>query len=199
MPASLSPVGRFFLHALLWLPLLFGIWYYMAIVVTWPVTWLTDLLLPRLLPETFAAVEQSGYHLDIISLVTLPGEAAQGELLIRINPLMYGYGVPLFTALLFATPEGDEGEKWSRWLIALAILLLVQAFGVSMEAIKVLLFDTGPEISSQVAISGWSLEAVALGYQLGYLILPPVAPIALWVGFHRRYLEQLAPGLSGRL
>ncbi|MCU7848843.1 MAG: hypothetical protein KZQ89_12740 [Candidatus Thiodiazotropha sp. (ex Lucinoma kastoroae)] len=30
-----------------------------------------------------------------------------------------------------------------------------------------------------------------LGYQLGYLILPPVLPVAIWVVLHRGYLSML--------
>ena len=206
MPGLRSPVGGFFLRALLWLPLMFLIWFYMAIVVTWPVSWLTDLLLPLLLPDTVAGVEQSGYMIDIVTRFAPPPQAgfdlppgAQAELLVSINPLMYGFGIPLFTALLLATPEGEEGEKWFRWLIALAVLIPVQVFGVSMDGLKTLVFETGPGIAAQIGVTGWKIEAVALGYQLGYLILPAVTPIALWVGFHRGYIEQLAPGLAGRL
>ncbi len=36
------PVMRFFLKVLTWLPVTFGIWYYMALVATWPVTWLVN-------------------------------------------------------------------------------------------------------------------------------------------------------------
>ena len=201
-----SPVGGFFLRVLIWLPVIFVIWFYMAIVMSWPVTWLTNLLLPLLLPDAISGIEQNGYMLDIITRfipalqagVRVP-ENRVAEMVFSVNPLMYGYGIPLFTALLFATPEGEEGEKWFRWLVATAILILVQAFGVSMDALKTILFGMGPEVFAQMGFGKWQLEATALGYQLGYLILPAVTPVALWIGFHKKYIEQLAPGLISRL
>ncbi len=195
-----SPVGRFFLRVLLWLPVLFMLWFYMAIVMTWPVAWLANLALPQLLPGFITAVEQDGYMLDIVTRFNSIASGGQsGEILVSVNPLMYGFGIPLFTALLLATPEGDEGEKWFRWLVAIAILLVVQTFGVAMDGMKTIVFGLGPEYARQIALAGWRLEAIALGYQLGYLVLPAVTPVALWIGFHRNYIDQLAPGLADRL
>jgi hypothetical protein len=200
MPSQLSPVGHFFLRVVLWMPVLFLVWFYMAIVMAWPITWLANLSLPTLLPGFITGVDQDGYMIDVVTRFQTGAQAGQiGEIIVSVNPLMYGYGVPLFTALLLATPEGDEGDKWFRWLIAIAILLVVQTFGVSMDAMKTITFGLGPEYASQIALEQWQMELLALGYQLGYLVLPAVAPIALWIGFHRRYIDQLAPGLAERL
>ncbi|MCU7872271.1 MAG: hypothetical protein KZQ91_05955 [Candidatus Thiodiazotropha sp. (ex Lucinoma borealis)] len=35
------------------------------------------------------------------------------------------------------------------------------------------------------------METVALGYPLGYLILPSVLPVAIWVIVYRGYLAEL--------
>ena len=55
------PVLYFFIKVLAWLPVTFAVWYYMAIVVTWPVTWLVDGLMTHLLSEVISGIGQVGY------------------------------------------------------------------------------------------------------------------------------------------
>ena len=38
---------------------------------------------------------------------------------------------------------------------------------------------------------GISPNFVAMGYQFGYLILPPVVPIVLWIGLNSEFLQEL--------
>lgn len=200
-------VGGFFLRVVVWMPICFVIWYYMAIVMVWPVQWLVELAQPWMLPKLVAGVEQQGYEIDFITriiptaeqlggLTPQPGQIA--ELSISVNPLIYGYGVPLFTALVLASPD-EMDDKWLRWSIGILVLLPVQAFGVNMELLKTLALGMGQQVTIQLGYDALQLEAIALGYQLGYLILPAVAPIAIWVGMYRFYLERLAPGLSAKL
>lgn len=197
------PVLLFFLKVLAWLPVTFGVWYYMAIVATWPVSWLVDGLMTGLFPDVISAIRQLGYELEVavhyIARTSMPDMpvGAKGELVFEVNPLMYGYCLPLYTALILASPS-EEGQKWFRWLVGLVILQLVEVWGVSFSIFKTLALQMGPEVSDQLAFSPWQLNAVALGYQFGYLILPAVSPLVIWVGFHADYLKQLAPG-AGRI
>jgi hypothetical protein len=128
-----------------------------------------------------------------------PGSSAPAgrvaELIFTINPLIYGYGLPLYSALVMAVP-GSEWRKWLRWGSGVAILLTAQLFSVSMEILKSLLFDLGPEAARQLMLAPWQQELTALGYQFGYLILPAVLPIVLWIVQHRRYLTTLVPALD---
>ena len=38
-----------------------------------------------------------------------------------------------------------------------------------------------------LGIASWQMEAIALGYQFGSLLLPTLAPIALWFWFDRAF------------
>ena len=61
---------------------------------------------------------------------------------------------------------------------------------------KNLAFAYGPDAHAAVSDAGISDVAVVLFYQVGYLIIPALAPVVIWVLFNRPYIEQLA-GLVG--
>jgi hypothetical protein len=196
-------VGRFFLAVVLWLPLAFGAWYYMAIVITWPVTYVVDWIMTGLFPQVLAGVEQQGTTLDVVTRFSPPPQPGipagrDGELLFELNPLIYGYSLPLYTALVLGTP-GRESEKWGRWVLGMLLLFPLQVWGVCFDILKTLLFRLGTDIGGQLGFAPWQVEGVALAYQFGTLVLPPVAPVVLWIAFHRRYLATLVPSLAQAL
>ncbi|MET0067235.1 MAG: exosortase H-associated membrane protein [Candidatus Thiodiazotropha sp.] len=203
---SLSPVLRFILMVLFWLSLCLFVWYALAPAVTWPLAVLVDLLLGALFPDQIAAVELLGNQLDVVTRIPLPAEVLSqypggmaGDLVFTVNPLIYSYGLPLFSALVLATP-GRESMKWQQWLTGLPLLYLGQVWGVSMDILKSLLISLGPQTTAYFSASELLREAVALGYQLGALILPPVLPLAIWIVLNRDFLINLVgqePRTSG--
>ena len=50
-----------------------------------------------------------------------------------------------------------------------------------------------PAIAEQMGTTPLTRELLALAYQLGYLILPAVAPILIWAAFHRDFLREWLP------
>jgi hypothetical protein len=102
-------------------------------------------------------------------------------------PLIYCHNLPLFSALAIAVP-GEEGAKWRTWSRGLPWLFVAQAWGVGFDTLKTLLFGIGPEVTNLVGFSAWQTELVALGHQLGFLILPAVQPIAIWFVLYGDYL-----------
>ena len=194
------PVHRFLLKVLIWLPLVFFAWFYAATMLTWPVTWMTQWVMSGVIPELIESVQQHGHKIEVLTAVAPsadldiqvpPGKEA--VISVELNPLIYGYSLPLFTALLLAAP-GGEGQKWLRFFVGMAILLPLQAWGVSFEVFKVLAFDLG-----QAEPRGWGQgirDFIALGYQFGYLILPAGAPVVIWIGQNQAFIRQLAPQLD---
>ena len=199
-----SPVSRFFWQILLWLPLSFAGWYYMGGVITLPVSLLADSLMTTLFPQVINEIDPHGHMLDVVTLYSPPAqvgvvvpEGQVAQLVFSINALIYGYSMPLYTALILSSP-GQEMQKWTRWTVGVLVLLLAQTWGICFDILKTLLFRLGPEISQQMAFSQVEAEFVALGYQFGYLVLPAVTPLIIWIGFHREFLFTLAPGIAGR-
>lgn len=181
----------FMFYALLWLPLAFFIWFYLASFFVAPVALFLDWLLPALMPQLFDAVSQQGYTLDMETLIALPPAMVGGRegalATISVNPMIYGYGLPLFAGLIMAAP-GRTRIQLLQILLGWVVICLVQCWGVSWRALKVLAFDMGEQISASVPLPN---EVIALGYQLGYLILPALVPVVLWIALNPGFLRLL--------
>jgi hypothetical protein len=191
-----NPVYRYILHVIAWFPLAFLLWYTLATPLTWPLTRLADWTLTGVFPELFSAIEQQGYRLEVVTQLNLSMASQRGVLAFDINPLIYSYSLPLFSALLFSTPA-PEWLQWRRWLLAFPLLLLLQTWGVVFEALKTVFIQLAAELPATMQLSQMQLEGIALGYQTGTLILPTVAPILLWGFFSRDFLQQtVSPSLQ---
>ena len=106
-----GPIRTLCLAAGLYLPLALFIWFAFAVVVVTPVLWLVQLILLNLLPELFLEVSRNGYQIALLvpfvsdpsQLNGLqPGQTAGVDVL--VNPMIYGYGLPVIAGLALATP-----------------------------------------------------------------------------------------------
>ena len=97
-----------------------------------------------------------------------------------INPLVYGYGLPL----LFGLVMGSNARLLRKLLTLVAgylVIMVVQIWGVFWQALKMLAFNFGPDAQQVVLDAGVSANVIALCYQLGVLIFPALAPVIVWV------------------
>ena len=191
----ISPIRGFGLRALLWLPLSFFLWFAFASPLVWPVVRIAKLGLLSLWPELFADVVQLGHSMEVttqvlVNQVTESGVSGIGQLILTQNPLIYGYSLPLFSGLVMATPML---ARWRLLQLALAFAAIwtAQAFGVVTGCLKMLAFESGAAGAAAIARSTLSPDAIALAYQFGYLILPAVLPVALWLSFNRHFIDTL--------
>jgi hypothetical protein len=81
--------------------------------------------------------------------------------------------------------------RWWKILAGAAMLLPFQAWGIAFDFLAQVGLRLGPEISAQAGLSGWRSEAVALGYQVGSLILPSLMPVVLWAVSSRLFIESV--------
>ncbi len=210
---------RFFLLALLWLPMMFFLWFALRSPVVYPVTRTVRLLIESWIPELVTDVGQNFHTITYTFVVRMQDVAGLPDAALAIdaqhtNVLMYCYGLPLLFGLIMATPL-----NWRRTFLQMGvgylILLPMQVFGVIGDILKTLAFGIGPAVQAGLADAGFAaqaalggqaatqyvhavlaarglgLDAIALMYQFGYLILPAVVPIAIWIAFNRRFLEGL--------
>jgi hypothetical protein len=189
---NVSPLRQFVLAAALWLPMAFFLWAVLSSVVVWPVARIADLVLPAWLPQVIGAVEQAGAQLEIVTRLqtAAAGPGRVGVLVLTVNPLIYAWCVALYAGLVMATPLSGR-KRLLQLLIGALVLCLTTSWGAIFDTLKLLAFDAGPLGAAAVARAGLLPDGIALGYQFGYLILPAVTPVALWVVQNRRFLEQL--------
>ncbi|MCB1777174.1 MAG: hypothetical protein KDI50_07045 [Candidatus Competibacteraceae bacterium] len=199
------PIDRFLIRVLLWLAPAFVIWWYaLGSLLLLPVAGWTHWVLTYCFPQAIAAVEAHGITVDIVTqfLTTAPepiapSPGAQAQLIFTLNALKYTYGLPLLLALTLAAPT-KIGDKLYRTIMGSLVFLLIPVWGLVCEALKVLVFQMEPAIAAQMGSTPLTRELLALAYQLGYLILPAVAPMLIWAALHRDFLREWLPQAQQR-
>ncbi|CAG1007999.1 hypothetical protein BURK1_03471 [Burkholderiales bacterium] len=182
-----SPLPRFVLVVLLWLPVAFAVWYFVAPALMWIVGLLCDVVaLP--FGDLVRKVEQSGSTLQFVTSLK-PGKAAgAGVVSVSVDGLLYAFGMPMFAALTIAA---REPARWRILVIGIVALLPFVAFGVFADFLKNVAITADPLVASQAGFSAAQREVIAFAYQFGTLIMPTVAPAILWVVTHRSFLERM--------
>jgi hypothetical protein len=182
-----SPIARFALRAGLWLPPCFAAWYFAAKYIA-PIVGACAMAAVSLFkPALVASLEHADAALVFVTTLRVhpqPGQA--GILLVEVNPLLYTAGLPLLVALMLASRA-----PWWKILAGAALLLPFQAWGVAFDFLAQVGVKAGWEVSSQAGLMGWRAEVIALAYQLGSLIFPALAPVALWMALNRRFFTDL--------
>ena len=190
-----SPIRGLGLRAVLWLPLSFFVWFSFSSPLVWPVIQMAKASLLSIWPTLFSEVLQNGHSMEVttrllVNQVAPDGRSGIGELILVQNPLIYGYSLPLFSGLAMATPLTIR-RRLVQFAIALTVIWIAQAIGVVAESFKMLAFDSGVAGANAVTGAGISPDVIALSYQFGYLILPAVVPVALWIGLNRAFIDAL--------
>lgn len=196
---KISPLRQFVLAAALWLPAGFFFWAVFSSVIVWPIGKISNLILPAMLPGTIEAVLQEKFILQIDTLLqtTQSADGRIGLLSFTVNPLVYAWCLALFAGLVMASPVTVR-SRLIQLAIGLPVLIGVAVWGTVFDCLELLALKSGPLGLAAVEQAGWHVEAIALGAQFGYLILPAVTPIALWVIMNREFLEELV-GWRGEL
>ncbi len=191
----MNPVAGLGLRILLWLPICFAVWYFSSIIFVLPMAWMLDGIMVTLFPDVISGVQTAGNDLLVGTHLLAAAQGPQGQgigdIILKINPLKYGYSVPLYTALVLAAPATDDWSKAMSWILGILVLMAAQLFGVGADIIKTLAFGVGEVARTQLDFSPLGYEVLALAYQFGYLILPSVTPILLWLWQFRTLLAPL--------
>ena len=193
---STSPilVKGFLLKIIIWLPIIFVAWYILTPVIVYLLSFLLKTTLTLLASNAVLDVEQQGHVLHIITRFAAEktNDINKGQLVFVVNAMKYGYGMALFVAMLLATPD-KLSNKLQNLFIGLSIILIVQLWGVTFDSMMTLVFKLGRGIGETMGTTEFTREVIVLCYQLGYLILPAVAPIILWFTMYQNQLAKLAP------
>jgi len=188
--------------ATLWMLFGFLLWFYLSAFHGAPVRIASDALLGHVLGSNFyQVIVNPDQHFLLQVETTIPFTFRDGTteaLGFIVNPLVYSYGLPL----LFGLVMGSD-VSWIRkgviMLIGYVTITAVQIWGVFWQSLKMLAFNFGSQTYQIVQDTGISDSAIALGYQLGSLILPALAPIFVWVLSNRKLVEQFVGWRIGEI
>jgi hypothetical protein len=190
-----NPLRRFLLAVLAWLPLCFFFWWWVSSIWVWVPVHIAGPVLTHLWSSVFEAYAQHGAEMEVATRVMVSQAApavgaGAGQVVLTPNPMIYGYSLPLYVALVMATPLVED-RRWGQLFLGVFLIFLGQAFGLVSETWKLLAFDTGPNGVAALHGSGMGIEVVALCYQFGYLIVPAVLPPVLWLAQNRVFTDIL--------
>jgi len=179
--------------ATLWMVFGFMLWYYLSAFHGIPVRMLSSKILSVTLGGEFLNIIPNPDRHYLFQVQTnIPFQFPDGSrepLGFIVNPLIYGFGLPLLFGLVMAS-----GASLLRKIVILlggyVVVMLVQVWGVVWQSFKMLAFNFGTEAHQVIINAGISDELIALCYQLGVLIFPPLVPIILWVLANWSLIEQ---------
>lgn len=193
-----GPLKTLLFLAVLWLPLSFFVWFYFAQLWVTPIASLASSVLQAWLPQVFTGVEQTQHMLSFIT--TLPVDPAQlagidlsqgrPAVVVDANPMIYGYSIPVLVGLVMATPLSN-GRRALQVVIGVIVLLAVQTYGTVFDVLKSVGLQAGAEGARVIAEAGLSPNMIAFCYQFGYLVLPAITPVILWVMFNQPFIQTL--------
>lgn len=186
-------LGELLILAGLWMLFGFMLWYYLSVFHGVPVRLISEWLLQMTLGEEFYNIipnPDKRYLFQVQTTIqfTFP-DGSRDALGFIVNPLVYGYGLPLLFGLIMATRR-KLLFKSGVLLAGYAVIMGVQIWGVYWQCLKTLTFNFGADAHAVVEASGVPDTLIALCYQLGVLILPPLAPVIIWVLGNWREVEQ---------
>ncbi len=197
----LSRITRFLLLSIAWLLVLMWPWYLLSPHLSAPVIALAGEAM-RALFGWVTGVERQGTVGILLTqlnvLVPQGGRLAVAQLAPEVNYRTFGYGVVLLWALLLAS----RPRRWPvKLLLGTVVLMPLQSISLCFQWLKDALLTSGPQVLVQTGLPRWSLEVVAYGYQFGFLMLTPLAPVLLWLLLDRTFVQRLwlEMSLAGRL
>jgi hypothetical protein len=188
-------LGELLLLASLWMLFGFMLWYYLSVFHGIPVRLAVDGLLQWVLGDQYFNTIPNPDRQYLFQVQTrIPfrfPDGSQEALGFIVNPLIYGYGLPLLFGLVMAS-AATLYRKALTLLCGYLAILVVQVWGVFWQSLKMLTFNFGPEVQEVVVDAGVSPTAIALCYQLGTLIFPPLVPVVVWVLASWKEVEQFS-------
>lgn len=177
-------LGEFLILAFLWMFFGFMLWYYLSAFHGVPVRLLAHEILSHWLGSDFLGIVANPDRRYLFEVQTqLPFQFSDGSheaLGFIVNPLIYGFGLPLLFGLVMASGVSFS-RKIGTLLTGYVCVMLIQVWGVVWQTLKVLAFDFGSDAHQLTLDAGISDELIVMCYQLGVLIFPPLLPVILWV------------------
>jgi hypothetical protein len=161
----------------------FTLWYALGALPSAPALWLSQLTLNGALPNVLEAVTIDNHQLLALTRFgELDGQVvalaeAEYQLAFPLNTRMLSYSVPFYAALHFASRLERPLERFAWGLFVLWSLMFL---GIVAVTLKNLMLGLGDLLYTHSTVPLPPPAAIALLYQFSTLIVPTLAPVALW-------------------
>jgi hypothetical protein len=186
MARTAATLGGFFARALFWLLVALAVWYPLRHWMVLAPAWLAGEVMTAAFPRWASGAQPGGGPQVLLTTLRVwSADNRLGELAPEVNGLAYAYGAPLLAALLLAS----RTPRW-WWKLPAGLLALVpfQAWGICFTWLLQVAVVAGEQTRGQTRFGAWETNLIAAGYQFGFLILPTLVPVLLWLAFDRRVL-----------
>jgi hypothetical protein len=202
-----GPLKTLLFLAVLWLPLSFFVWFYFAQVWVQPIAAVAGRVMGWLFEGSFVRTELTQYQIDFYFRVQ-PEGLRPVELAFDVNPMIYGFCLPVLVGLVMATPLKNR-QRALQIGVGIVVLLGVQVFGTVFDALvsmgikpptKLAMLAGSPEAAmlapyldhvKAMTIATVPANVIAFAYQFGYLVLPAISPVILWMAFNQAFIQSL--------
>jgi hypothetical protein len=179
--------------ASMWMLFGFMLWFYLSAFHGAPARLAAEAILQNVLGSDFSRIivepNQNFLYQVETNIAFTFRDGTTDALGFVVNPLIFSYGLPLLFGLVMGS-NVSWLRKFVIMLIGYAVITGVQIWGVVWQSLKMLAFNFGAQTHTVVASHGVSDASIALGYQLGTLIFPALAPIFVWVLSNRPLVEE---------
>ena len=179
---------RFFAETVVCFLILVVLWAPVSAWTSYPAGWMTHFALEEGAKDWVREVHRTPHRIEVDTRIRVhvkSPDARRGpaELVVEADPSRYGYGLPLFLALLIAA---RTQHFVVRALAGYVVLLFPQALATTMTLLREMVAYGGG--ASNMGVAQWQLEAIAFAYQMSTLLLPTLTPVVLWLLFDRAFL-----------
>lgn len=178
-------VSSFFLRALLFLIPALAVWYLLRHGVVWLPAHLSGELLAALFPFWVRDYELHGTVLSLVSSIQVRQSGRVADLIFEVDVLAYCYGLPLLAAFFLAS---NARRLVAKLALGALILIPLQVWGACFHLLMQVSAHGGAVAQWRTGFSAFHLNAFGLGYQIGYLLLPTLGPVMLWLWLERRFM-----------
>ncbi|WP_049722896.1 exosortase H-associated membrane protein [Gilvimarinus polysaccharolyticus] len=191
MPQSNFSPARYFFHVVLWLPIFFVLWYYLAGMLSIVPAHLSEWIINLISPGAVVQLDWVNRELEYVTRYTVPAAdgVRTGHAVVSINPLLYSWNIPVLLALCYAVSDKLFSNK--RVIIGVIALLPMHAWGLVAEFFVNVLFRMGDSVAEQIEAAQWQQEMAALLYQFGYLMLPVIGAVSVWFLVNQAWVQEL--------
>ena len=161
----------------------FGLWTLVSSPLALPAIGFVNMILSSWFPDVVAAFYAQGPEgLLLTEFGELNGKPvapglSEYQLGFTVDTRILSYSIPFYSALHFATQKKDY---LGGYFLGLLILYLLLVFGLLCLCMKELMIILGPLFLQQEDVLVPHANVIGLLYQLNVLILPTLAPTAIW-------------------